>query len=80
VVTNKEGSAAYYEDVPIPEQYKFDNVTEQYDEIAELLKDICDNFELHISDFENYRQFIKAERSKFTSDVMKMISFIEKIK
>jgi hypothetical protein len=77
VVTNKDGSAAYYEDVPIPEQYKFDNVAAQYDEIAVLLKDICERFEYHRASFEGYKAFIRAERSKFSADVESMCSYIE---
>jgi hypothetical protein len=77
VVTNKDGSAAYYEDVPIPEQYKFDNVAKQYDEVALLLKDICERFEYHRAYFEDYRAFIRAERSKFSADVESMINYIK---
>jgi hypothetical protein len=77
VVTNKDGSAAYYEDVPIPEQYKFDNVPAQYDEVAVLLKDICERFEYHRVYFEDYRTFIRAERGKFSTDVENMCSYIE---
>lgn len=78
VITNREGSAAYYEDVPIPDQYKFSNVPEQYDEAAALIQDICNNYEKHVGSFEAYRQFIAAERNKFTFDVNKMVECIEK--
>lgn len=78
VITNKEGSAAYYKDVPIPDKYKFSNVLGQYNQIDVLLRDICNNYEKHICNFEEYRQFISAERKKFTSDVNKMVQIIEK--
>ena len=80
VVTNKEGSAAYYEDVPIPEEYKFENLTEQYDQAAELLRNICDNYGVRVQDFEKYRQVIRTEKNKFSDDVMTMVKYFEEAK
>jgi hypothetical protein len=42
-----------------------------------LLKDICERFEYHRAYFEDYRAFIRAERSKFSADVESMCSYIE---
>lgn len=72
VVTNKKGSAAFYEDVPIPDHYKFEDVQASYFEIAVLLKDICDNYESHFPDFAEYRKFIAGEKAQFIEDVRKM--------
>jgi hypothetical protein len=70
VITNKKGAAAFEGDVPIPEQYKFDNPADSLDEIDTLLHDICDNFAQHQARFESYRQMIAGEKAKFDEDTM----------
>lgn len=77
VITNKKGSAAFYEDVPIDDKYKFDNVQEQYAEIEALMKDICENFSVHTGNFDGYRKFIAGEKEKFSQDVLAMITVVE---
>lgn len=76
VITNKKGSAAYEQDVPIPEKYKFDNVPSQYDQIEALMHEICDHFDEHSADFDHYRAFIKGEKNLFEQAVK---DFIDKI-
>lgn len=78
VITNKKGSAAFWEDVPVLEAYKFSNVSSQYDKIANLLKDICADFKKHSINFDVYRQFIKEEGKKFTNDVKNMLEIIDR--
>ena len=71
IVTNRDGSAAYSEDVPIDDEYKFENVTEQIDEIAALLESICENYNMHSTKFDDYRVFINAQKDQFKEDVAK---------
>lgn len=77
VLTNKRGSAAFYQDVPIPECYKFENVSEEYEKIAAFLQEICENFEEHFIQFEDYRKFIASEKDKFFEDVGNFIERCE---
>ncbi len=79
VITNKKGAAAFEGDVPIPEQYKFENPAENLEEIDTLLHDICDNFAEHQSRFESYRKMIASEKEAFFSDVTKFIEYCIKI-
>lgn len=79
VITNKEGSAAFYEDVPIPVLYKINNVAKEYDKTAMLLQDICTNWEKHNKQFEHYRNIISLERQKFSNDVRNFIDIINSI-
>ena len=74
VITNKKGSAAYDQDVPIPSMYKFESPSDNLEKIDALLHDICDNFEIHQNNFASYRSFIKNEKARFDKDVL---SFIE---
>ncbi|AOZ97336.1 hypothetical protein [Butyrivibrio hungatei] len=77
VITNKKGSAAFQEDVPIPEQYKFDDPASQLDAIDTLMHDICDNFVQHQNAFADYRSFIASEKAKFDEDVLNFISVLK---
>lgn len=73
VLTNRKGSAAFYQDVPIPEQYKFSDPDQSSEHILNLLSDICENYEEHSKNFDAYREFIKSERQIFSNDVKKFI-------
>jgi hypothetical protein len=77
VVTNRKGSAAFEQDVPIPDKYKFSDVHSQYADVELLLKDICANYAEHVKQFENYRQSIKAEKARFSSEVKRFIEVCE---
>lgn len=73
VITGRKGSAAYYEDVPILDRYKFnDNADDVYYDIISMIKYIFDNYEKCSLDFEYYREFIKMQKNKFKSDVRKI--------
>lgn len=73
IITNKQGSAAFSEDVPIPEKYKFERFAEQYEDMKKLILDICNNFDVHSNDFDVYRKWISEERVRFTQDTANLI-------
>mgnify|MGYP006872995434 CR=1 FL=1 len=77
VITNRKGAAAFEGDVPIPEDYKFEDPAASLDEIDALLHDICDNFEAHQKHFEGYREMIRGEKAKFDKDVAAFVSMIK---
>lgn len=72
VITNKAGSAAYEEDVPIPEKYKFEDIYKSGENIVYLINDIYQNFESHKREFDAYRKKIEEEESIFDADVLKI--------
>lgn len=74
VITNKRGSAAYFEDVAIKEKYKFQNPQETLDDIKKLIGIIFDEFETIYNDFEDYRSRIRNEKDEFYSDVITIFS------
>ncbi|MFV9510454.1 hypothetical protein [Tepidibacillus sp. LV47] len=74
VITGKRGSANYYEDVPIPEKYKFADTEENLYKIIDCIRDCLDNYDQRKKDFEEYRQFIINEEEKFKQDVQKIFS------
>lgn len=68
IITNKRGSAAYYEDVPVPDKYKFEDETD-IEAIQYSIRTICDNFYESQQDFEGYRRMISGEKKAFYNDV-----------
>lgn len=72
VMTGKRGSAAFYEDVPIPSEYKFEDKEENISLIVEKIKDCFENFDERYKDFEHYREVIKKEPTKFIEDLKKI--------
>jgi hypothetical protein len=74
VITNREGSAAYHEDVPIPSEYKYAHPLSELDSIDALMKDICQNFPQHQAQFASYRSWIKGETDRFMDEVAHLLS------
>jgi len=78
VITNKAGSAAYYEDVPIPDTYKFEDTMGSIDEINDLMHDICEHFQEHQDRFADYRTWIHEEKDRFECEVIQTVNgFLE---
>jgi hypothetical protein len=77
VITGKRGSAAFFEDVPIPDEYKFEDKEENIPKIIKKIKDCFENFEKRYKDFEYYRQVIKNEPQKFIEDLKKIFVKVE---
>lgn len=76
IITNKKGSAAFYEDVSIPDKYKFGSETD-YDDIEQSVRYICDNFYEAKKDFDEYRMRIRQEKAKFNEDVENFSNFFK---
>lgn len=71
IITNKKGSAKYYDDVPINDEFKFEDKEENIENIIEKITICINNYESEIIKFENYKQFIKHEKEQFKNDVKK---------
>jgi hypothetical protein len=72
VITGKRGSAAFFEDVSIPEEYKFEDTEKDIPKIIEKINDCFENFEERNKDFEYYRKIIRNEPQKFIDDLKKI--------
>jgi hypothetical protein len=77
VITGKRGSAAFFEDVPIPDEYKFEDKEENIPKIIEKIKDCFRNFEERYKDFEYCREVIRNEPQKFVEDIKKIFVKVE---
>jgi len=68
VITNKKGSARYYQDVPILDEYKFDGKIDDLPELYKKIKDCFGNYEKNNKKFNEYREVIKNQEKEFTED------------
>jgi len=78
VITGSRGSAGYYQDVPLPEGFKFDETIDLPKKVVSQIKITLDQFEDKIKHFENYRKTIIAERKNFDTAVEKVFGRVEK--
>lgn len=69
IITGKKGAAAFFEDIPIPDCYKFDDEDENLSVITSRIEDCLSNYEKNINDFDYYRKFITADKENFISDI-----------
>lgn len=76
IITGKRGSAKYYQDIPIPDTYKFDDTDKNVDAIVAQIRKCLNQYENKIDDFQKYRDFIRFELTLFENDVKEL--FISK--
>ena len=69
VITSKRGSAAFYNDVPINDSYKFYDSRNNIPKITELILDCMNNYKKRWLDFEGYRDFIREDYTRFVKQV-----------
>ena len=72
IITNKEGSAFFQEDVPIPEVYKFDHPRAKLQDIYVKLKSCLENYEQEIANFQTYRDIIHKQEAVFDDEISKI--------
>lgn len=76
VLTNKKGSAKYFEDVSIPEKYKYSD-----NDIKKLGNDIeyiFNNYGEVFKEYEFYRNKIKNEENIFENEILNLIENLKK--
>lgn len=65
IISGKNGSSAYYEDLMIPEDYKFNFSENKISEIIEKIKDVLENYPQHIPQFKTYKDMVLNEEYTF---------------
>lgn len=58
IITGRRGASNFYGDVPIPDEYKFEDPESQIDEIVAKIRFVLGNYEKVYSDFEEYRKTV----------------------
>lgn len=69
VVTGMRGSAAFFEDVMVPNKYKFDEHKSSLSDIVEIIRWTLKNYEIAIDDFCMYRRMIALEKKEFEEQI-----------
>jgi hypothetical protein len=72
VITGEKGSARYTEDVPIPQEYKFEDKEKNIPLIVKKIEGCFKNFGDRYKDFNYYREIIKQEPQNFIEDLKKI--------
>jgi len=65
IISGKNGSSAYYEDLMIPEEYKFQFSEDKIPEIAAKIKEVLNNYPQHIPHFKVYKEVVLGEEALF---------------
>lgn len=69
VITGRDGSAAFYEDICIPEMYKIEARRKNIPRIIELIESVFKDYVKRNEDFDFYRKRIKEEENEFIRNV-----------
>lgn len=72
IITSKNGSAKFYEDVMIPDQFKFECNEKNIELIIARIKQCLSNYDEYLNYYNEYRNMIRNEKSKFSDDVIKV--------
>ena len=74
IITGRAGSANFYEDVPIPDKYKFENVVSSRGDIISLIKDCFTNYDVLSQDFNLYREQVMQGEQIFEKEIKEIFS------
>lgn len=69
IITGMKGSAAFYEDIMIPKEYKFKEKETSIQDIISKIEYILGNYDIIIHEFSHYRKAIQLEYSEFKRQV-----------
>jgi hypothetical protein len=69
LLTNKKGSARYFEDVPIKDEYKISDAELNANLLQERIRNIFKNYPTQVQNFESYRNIITEEKSRFDQQI-----------
>lgn len=78
IITNKTGSAKFYDDVSIKDYYKIHSSIFNLFKICRLIKHSLINYDSVIKEFSVYNHKILSEKKKFSIDLNQIINIIEK--
>jgi len=65
IISGKNGSSAYYEDLMIPDAYKFEFDKGKIPAIVSKIKEILENYSEHIPQFSIYKDVVLKEENVF---------------
>ena len=69
IITGKRGASAFYNDVVIKDEYKFDETESNVDLVVNKIHLILDNYESIYHDFDEYRKVVDNLESNFVKNL-----------
>ncbi len=72
ILTGKYGASSFYEDVPIPSQYKISADEKNIEKIVNKIKDLLNNYNDRVYDFEEYRKTVLNLERNFKEQLKKV--------
>lgn len=69
IIIGKQGSAKFKEDMPILDEYHFDDTEKQIPNIISKIKDCLINYNERVPDFKQYKQELLSEKKHFSDSV-----------
>lgn len=76
IITGRQGSANYYEDIAIDDCYKFNGKEDEVSDILDSVYSIIHNYSFHSHRFTNYREKISVEEAEFCDQVKKIFNVL----
>jgi len=76
IFSNTRGSAAVYEDMPIPSEYKIPDTIKNYPRIIKQLKKKLMNYDTCQLDFTGYKNYLREEKNNFVPTIKSVFTEI----
>lgn len=73
IITSRNGSAKFSEDINIPDVYKFDDKTSNLEAILNKIRECLHQYNSRCTEFEDYRNKIKGEKKIFEKEVRSLL-------
>ena len=73
IISSFEGSAMFFEDMPIKESYKFEKDDKNINVIVNLIKDVINDYDTHLNNFKHYKKILSNNKTQFNIDVDNLI-------
>jgi hypothetical protein len=72
IITGKRGAAANQDDIPIPEEFKFDDNNKNIAAIGQAIYSCIVNYDIEIQKFEPYQKVIRGQEDLFEREIDKI--------
>jgi hypothetical protein len=77
IITGVRGASKYYEDVPIPDKYKFEATTENLPKIAERIQECLTRYEDCVNDFQEYKKLSMGIEGVFEKQILDIFQKVQ---
>lgn len=74
IISGKNGSSAYYEDLMIPDEYKFEFNEDKVPAIISKIKEVLENYSEHIAQFSMYKNVVLNEEAVFENKLKEIFN------